>query len=112
MVLRKRYILKLGEMLSPEDRKQFYYDDSNFNITCENETRNYKVDINTVITESIYNTSQKEYFLCLNGIQKQKLRWMFKRHWIQQTKNKWQLLIFLVFLAIAVLGVWYITEKF
>ena len=111
MTLKKRHIVQLGKFLSEEERKQFYFDESLFNITCENEGQNYMVDINTIVIESIYNTSQKEYFIRLNGVQKQKLKWMFKRHWFQQSENKSQLLIFLAFLAVALFGLWYLTEK-
>jgi hypothetical protein len=111
MVLEERTIKQLGEQVFEGKGKSFYSNESKFDITCQNNDQNYKVDINAVITEASYNTSQKEYFVKLTWLQKQQLKWMFKRHWIQQPENKKHVFLFLVFIALALVVLYFFTNK-
>ena len=42
------------------------------------------VNINRILTEKEYTTSQMEYYIYLNWINKQKFKWMHKRHFLQE----------------------------
>ena len=110
LVLQKRHITKLGKLPLEKEGRSFYYDDTVFNITCEENERRYKVDINRIITEASYNKSQKEYLVRLNWFQKQKLVWMYKRHWLQQPGNVVHLFIFVLIISMAFIGFHFVSH--
>lgn len=113
MILRDRHIVGLGNHADQkESKKQFYYDDTNYSIIYGPEEKKYKVVINRLITEADYTTTQKEYLTRLTWLQKQKLLWMFRRHWLQQPGTMMHLLIVSLMLTLALVGYEMINNHF
>jgi hypothetical protein len=110
MVLTNRSIERLGSIPIEDEGRPFYYDDTSFSITCENKNKKYLIEINRIITESSYKTTQKEYLIKLNWLQKQKLIWMFRRHWLQQPGNVIHLVVAMLIISMAFLGFEFITH--
>lgn len=104
-------ILKDRQIINPADEpggaknaRPFYYDDTNYAIVYGPEERKRKVVINRLITEADYTIKQQEYLARLTWLQKQKLLWMFKRHWLQQPGTMMHLLIAGLMLTLALVG--------
>ncbi len=112
LVLDGKQIKKLGKLPIEEVGRSFYYDDTHFEITCERENKRFKRDINRIITESSYKTTQREYLTRLTWLQQQKLLWMFKRHWLQQPGNIVHLFISILIISVAFVGFKFVLNSY
>jgi hypothetical protein len=109
---------KQGEVLTIKNRKiyagtennsevkpfGFFYDDTSMVIKSKLKDDIKKVQINRILTENAYRFGQNQYLIHMNWIQRQKLLWMFQRHWLQQSGNAKQLLIIFVIIVLAGIG--------
>lgn len=113
MVLKNRQIISLGNPSSKEDQQRpFYYDDTNYAITYDGNERKQKVVINRLITEADYTTKQQEYLARLSWIQRQKLQWMFRRHWLQEPGIMFHLFIVSLMLTLAFVSYEIMNHRF
>ena len=105
MVLKNRQIISpLSKADEPKNTRPFYYDDTTYDIVYGSEEKKQKIEINRLITEAHYTTKQQEYLARLTWLQRQKLLWMFKRHWLQRPGNMIHLLIVGLMLTLAFAG--------
>lgn len=49
------------------------------------------------------------FYVKLNWLQKQKLKWMHKQNWIQKPENIWKFIVFVTGTILAVIGLLYTT---
>ena len=98
-----------GDFSAP---KSFYFDKTDINISYEVNDRKLMARVNGIITESEYGNNQREYLVQLNFLQRQKLLWMFQRHWLQRPSNILHLVILGMLLGILILSVQYLTHNF
>lgn len=110
LILKNRRVISNG--LETEDSvkpRKFFYDETDMNIMLEKDNRKSLIRINGIITESDYSSTQREYFVQLTQIQRQKLQWMFRRHWLQQTSNFVHLMVALFLFLILVVTIDFLT---
>ena len=112
MVLKDRQIVHLDKLPLVEKARPFYYDDTFYTITYESKEKKRVLDANTIITEAVYRTSQLEYLVKLNWVQRQKLLWMFRSHWLQQPGNVIHIAILGIMVTLAFVGFDYMNHKF
>jgi hypothetical protein len=112
MVIHNRMLTSLGSLPVEEQGRSFYYDDTFYTITYEHKEQKGVLDANRIITESSYKTTQLEYLVKLNWVQQQKLRWMFRRHWLQQPGNMVHLFILGLIITLAFMGFELIQHTF
>ena len=110
LILMNRHIFSKEYAL--DEGKPFYYDDTYYDLTFEAREKKHRVVINRLITEANYTTKQKEYLTRLSWLQKQKLLWMFKRHWLQQPGNMLHLIIVSTIITLALVGYEIINTRF
>jgi hypothetical protein len=104
MTMKGRHITNLGNMPVEPGGRSFYYDDTFYTIIFEHNDKVANLDANLIITEASYKTTQLEYLVKLSWFQQQKLRWMFKRHWLQQPGNMVHLVILGIIVTLAFMG--------
>ena len=109
LILKNRRVVSNGIDEFTERPRKFFFDETEMNIQLVNENRKLKVRVNGIITESDYSNTQREYFVQLSWLQRQKLLWMFKRHWLQQGTNFVHLLVALFLFIAIVLTIDFIT---
>ena len=112
LVMKKRQLVKLGNIPIETEGRPFFYDDTFYTIAYEHKSRKGAVNTNRIITEAAYTTSQREYLIKLNWFQQQKLLWMFRRQWLQQPGNMVHLIIIGVIMTLAIMGLEIITNRF
>ena len=113
MILEDRQIISLGNHAeNGEQKRPFYYDDTEYAITYELSDKKQTIVINKLITEANYTINQREYLAKLTWLQRQKLLWMFKRHWLQQPGNVLHLFIVGLMLTIAYIGFEVLNGRF
>lgn len=98
ILLVNRKIIPLDQSETPA--RAFYFNQTHLTISCERGDRLSKVDINRILTETEYARTQREYFVYLNWLQQQKLKWMFRKHWLQTRRAKLHLLLLAAFLVL------------
>ncbi len=106
ILLVNRKIIPLDESENPA--RAFYFNQTHMTISCERGDRLSKVDINRILTETEYARTQREYLVYLNWLQQQKLKWMFRRHWLQNKKVKMNLILVAIFLMLMFVAVYYL----
>lgn len=103
LILKNRRVVSNGMDEFTDKPRKFFFDETDMNIQLVEVNRKSKVKVNGIITESDYSNTQREYLVQLSWMQRQKMLWMFKRHWLQQKSNFIHLLIvlflFLIFLV-------------
>jgi hypothetical protein len=104
MTIRNRIMVRLGDLPVEEGGRAFYFDDTFHTLTYQHQDKTATVDANCIITESRYKKDQNEYLVRLNWIQQQKLKWMFRRHWMQQPGNMVHLFILGAIVTLAFVG--------
>ena len=69
-----------------DEKGVFYYSTSTDDLLKVevNSGNLVSININRIITEKEYATSQMEYYVHLNWIDRQKFRWMNNRHYLQR----------------------------
>ncbi len=113
MILQDRQILNpLNEPGGTRNSRPFYYDDTDYTIYHGDDDTREKVVINRLITDANYTIHQREYLTRLCWIQKQKLLWMFRRHWLQHSNIKLHFFILSLIVVIAFVGYGMITRYF
>ncbi len=113
MILKDRQIIDpSNEPGGIKNTRPFYYDDTNYAIVYGAEEKKQKVVINRLITEADYTINQQEYLARLTWLQKQKLLWMFRRHWLQQPGIMMHLFIVGLMLTLALVGYEIINRHF
>lgn len=112
LVVKGRKISFRGEKGDFSPPKSFYFDKTDISISYEVNDRKQMAKVNGIITESEYGSNQREYLVQLNFLQRQKLLWMFNRHWLQRPSNIVHLLILGILLGILIFSVRFITDNF
>ncbi len=111
LILKDKLIVSSGNVVSGKG-KPFYFDRVNHAISYEHDNHKGVFEANTIITESSYTTDQKEFITRLNWFQMQKLRWMFRRHWLQNPSNVIHIAIICLIFTLAFVGFEYIHRIF
>lgn len=112
LVVKGRKISFRGEKGEFSNPKSFYFDKTDISISYEVNDRKQMARVNGIITESEYGSNQREYLVQLNFLQRQKLLWMFHRHWLQRPSNIVHLVILGILLGILIFSVRFLTDNF
>lgn len=88
IVFNRYRILSVDGRELPEKGIVYYSSAANDILKVETENAlNQSVNINRIITEKQYTSSQMEYYIWLNWINQQRFKWINKRHILQQKKT-------------------------
>jgi len=105
LTIRNHKIFLNTESKERPEHFEFFYDDTSMQIkTARRKGEVKRVIINRILTENKYRFGQNQYLVHMNWYQKQKLIWMFDRHWLQQPHNSIQLIIIFIIIALAGIG--------
>ncbi len=111
LILKNRRVISNGlEEFSDKPRK-FFFDETDMNIQLLEVDRKSRVKVNGIITESDYSNTQREYLVQLSWFQRQKMLWMFRRHWLQQKSNFIHLIIVVFLILIMMVTIDFITGQ-
>jgi hypothetical protein len=67
--------------------------------------------VNYLFTEEGYRLGQKEFLAYLGWFQQQKLKWMYRDHWLQRPGNLTHTIFFIVLVALAITGIMYLESS-
>lgn len=74
-------------------------------------SRPVRKQMNFLFTEEGYRLDQKEFMARLGWFQEQKLRWMYRDHWLQRPGNLMHTFIFMLLLIFAVVSIIYLEKN-
>ncbi|MFN8153114.1 MAG: hypothetical protein U0Y08_02350 [Bacteroidia bacterium] len=110
LILKNRRVISNGIDVDTDGKpRKFFFDETDMNIMFESDVRKSKIHINGIITESEYSSSQREYLVQLSWMQRQKLNWMFRRHWLQQPTNFFHLMVVVFLFIILIVTIDFLT---
>ena len=112
MVINNRSLVHLGNLPIEAEGRSIYFDDTFHTLTYEQNNKKETLDANIIITESSYKATQSEYMVKLSWMQQQKLKWMFRRHWLQQPGNMIHLVILGIIVSLAFMGFELIQHRY
>lgn len=105
LTIKNKKIYLNSERSSSFKQFGFFYDDTSMQInTKQSNNKLKKVQINRILTENVYHFGQNQYLVHMNWLQRQKLLWMFQRHWLQKSHNTIQIIIIFIIIVLAGLG--------
>lgn len=88
IVFNRYRILSVDGRELPERGIVYYSSSANDILKVETENNLIQsVNINRIITEKEYTSSQMEYYIWLNWMNQQRFKWINKRHILQQKKT-------------------------
>jgi hypothetical protein len=99
IVINRYRILNVDGRELPEKGISYYSSPVDYFLKLENADLTVKsIQINRIVIEKDYSANQMEYYISLGWLNQQKLKWINKRHPLQQKKNYLHLgLIILLF---------------
>ena len=101
MVVSKRQAYFPDEGQSVSELSYFNYSPiSSWILTSQPNRKLHRRLVNFTFIEQEYKVGQKEVFTHLNWIQKQKLKWMYDDHWIQNRGNRVHFIILSLIISI------------
>jgi hypothetical protein len=74
-------------------------------------SRPVRKEMNYLFTEEGYRLGQKEFLARLGWLQQQKLRWMYRDHWLQRPGNLKHTLILLLLFLMALVSIVYLEKS-
>ena len=111
MVLSHRKIKSLDSQDSGAGEREVNYSPMRTWLALKMGSRPVRKEMNFLFTEAGYRLEQKEFLARLGWIQQQKLRWMYRDHWLQRPGNLMHSFFFLLLLIMGVLSILYLEKK-
>lgn len=86
VILFNRYRILKAQGHNLPDKGVVFYSTSTDDILKVDDGRGElkSINVNRILTEKDYTTTQMEYYIYLNWLNKQKFKWMYGRHLLQQ----------------------------